>query len=309
MGLSVVYHSVVSLFLMMAVGFYSRRKNIINEEVNKGLVNILVQIALPCMIFTSFLNVPGSAVKDNVMRTVYYSLGAYVLMGVLSQALLWPVKKDKKTILHFANVFVNTGYVGFPILDALYGPEGIVYGSIFNTFFIILVWTYGVILFKGRLRGRELLLELKNALLNPSIPAVGLGLLLMFTGIKIPEAVLATARGIGNLTIPLSMLVIGSTLSTVKLKTYWREWTVYYGALVKLIVIPLTVYLAFSWIETSSLAVKTVLIMSALPASAMTSILADAFDKEKEYAALVVSVTTLLSLFTVTFFVGYLLEG
>jgi len=103
------------------------------------------------------------------------------------------------------------------------------------------------------------------------------------------------------------MMIIGFTLSKVKYKEYLRDWTVYYGVLVKLVVLPLIIYLAALPVGITSIAVKTVIIMSALPASAMTSIFADAFDREKEYAALVVSATTLLSLITITFFVGFLL--
>ena len=306
-GTSVVLNSIISLFIMIMAGLYGHRREILSEEINKGLINILIQIALPCMVFCSFLNTYGSEVKENVIKTVWYSLGAYILMGAASFLLLLPVKKDKRTILHFANIFVNTGYVGFPVLNSLYGSEGVVYGSIFNMFFVIFVWTYGISLYKGDLRLREFKCELKNALLNPSIIAVGAGLLVMFLNIQIPDAIIAAARGIGNLTVPLSMMIIGFTLSKVKYKEYLRDWTVYYGVLVKLVVLPLIIYLAALPVGITSIAVKTVIIMSALPASAMTSIFADAFDREKEYAALVVSATTLLSLITITFFVGFLL--
>src|SRR5690554_7047202 len=106
---------------MILIGVYARRRNIITDEMSKGLVNILIQIALPCMIISSFLHTYDSTIKANVLRTVYYSLAAYSLMAAVSFLLLLPVKKDKKTILHFANVFVNTGYVGFPILNSIYG--------------------------------------------------------------------------------------------------------------------------------------------------------------------------------------------
>lgn len=307
MDIAVVSDSIIALFIMILVGIYGQRKNIITEEINKGLVNILIQIALPFMVLSSFLYTFDNIIKENVVKTIYYSLGAYLLMGVVSYLLLWPVKNDKKIILHFANVFVNTGYVGFPILNAMYGPEGVVYGSIFNIFFVLFVWTYGIILFKGRLTVSELMQELKKALLNPSILAVCVGFLIMFLNIKIPGVIISTSRGIGNLTGPLSMMIIGCILSKVKIKIYLRDWTVYYGAMIKLIIIPMIIYLVALLIGTSSIAINTVIIMTALPASAMTSILADAFDKEKEYATFVVSITTLLSLFTILFFIMYVL--
>lgn len=308
MDVSVVIESIVSLFIMILVGIYARKRNIITDEINKGLINILIQIALPFMIVSSFLNTYNTIIKTNVIKTVYYSLAAYILMAVISYLLLKPVKNDKKTILHFANVFVNTGYVGFPILNSMYGPEGVVYGSIFNMFFVLFLWTYGIVLFKGHLNAEERKQERKKVLLNPSILAVCAGLVIMSFNIKLSGAIIYATRSIGNLTGPLSMMIIGGILSKVKIKKYLRDWTVYYGVVVKLIIIPMIIYLASLLTGYSSIVINSVVVMTALPASAMTSIFAESFDKEKEYAAFIVSVTTLLSLFTVILFIRYVLH-
>lgn len=305
---SVVIESIVSLFIMILVGVYARRKNIITDEINKGLVDILIQIALPFMIISSFLHTYDSTIKANVIKTAYFSLGAYILMAVISSLLLKPIKNDKRTILHFANVFVNTGYVGFPILNSMYGPEGVVYGSIFNMLFVLFIWTYGIVLFKGRLKAEEIKQELKKVFLNPSILAVCAGLVILSFDLKLPSAIIFASRGMGNLTGPLSMIIIGGILSKVKIKKYLRDWTIYYGVAIKLVIIPMIIYLASLLVGSSSIVINTVIIMTALPASAMTSIFAESFDKEKEYAAFFVSATTLLSLFTVILFIRYVLQ-
>jgi predicted permease len=282
------------------VGVYGSKRNIITAKINKGLVDILIKIALPFMILSSFIYTYDDTIKANVTKTFYYSISAYIIMITVSYLLLLPIKDDRKTILHFANVFVNTGYVGFPILNSVYGSEGVIYGSIFNMFFVILLWTYGLILFKGNFRKEDLKTELKNILLNPSIAAVCLGIIIMVFNIKLPGYLLSSIKSIGNITGPLSMLIIGVILSNVKVKSFLKDWTIYYGITVKLIIIPAIVYLFSLLAGSSSKVINAVIIMSAMPASAMTSILAESFDKEKEYAAVIVSVTTLLSLVTVT---------
>ena len=149
--MTAIINSVISLFIMILVGLYGAKRNIINDKLNKGLTDILIQIALPFMIVSSFIFSYDETIKDNIIKTFYYSLLAYILIIILSYLVLIPVKENKKTVLHFANVFVNTGYIGFPILNAIYGPEGVIYGSIFNMFFVILVWTYGIMLYEGKL--------------------------------------------------------------------------------------------------------------------------------------------------------------
>ncbi|MDD3174027.1 MAG: AEC family transporter [Herbinix sp.] len=240
----IIIESIISLFTMIIVGIYGAKKKIITSQINKGLIDILIQIALPCMILSSFIFTYDDAIKTNVVKTFYYSIAAYILMILSSYLLLIPIKNEKKTILHFANVFVNTGYVGFPILYSIYGNEGIVYGSIFNIFFVILVWTYGVILYKGNLQKNDLKQEIKKILLNPSILAVCAGIILMILNLQLPDALLFSIKSIGNITGPLSMIIIGVIISDVKIKKYIKEWTIYYGVFIKLILIPLIVYLS-----------------------------------------------------------------
>jgi predicted permease len=102
------------------------------------------------------------------------------------------------------------------------------------------------------------------------------------------------------------MLIIGVILSNVKIKHHLKDWNVYYGILIKLVIIPAVIYFIFFMTGESSKSVYSVIIMTAMPASAMTSILAEVYDKEKEFAAIIVSATTLISLITVPVLVNLL---
>lgn len=299
MNFTAITHSVVSLFIIILVGFYGSKKKIITPELNKGLTDILIKIALPFMIVSSFMFSYDDSIKYNVIKTFYYSLGAYAVMAAVSYIMLTPVKGEKRTVLHFANIFVNTGYVGFPILNSVFGAEGVIYGSIFNVFFVIFVWTYGIMLYSGNLEKGYLKKEIKSLLMNPSIIAVVIGIILMLFEIKIEGALLTSIKSIGSITGPISMFIIGVILSNIKLKKYLKDWTIYYGILIKSVIIPVVIYLLSLMLKDSSKAVYSIVIMTAMPASAMTSILAENFNKEREFAAIIVSATTLISLLTV----------
>lgn len=301
--MSAITESVVSLFIIILVGVYGSRKEIITAVLNKGLTDILIKIALPFMIVSSFMFTYDYTIKSNILKTFYYSLGAYAVMAAVSHILLMPIKNDKKTVLHFANVFVNTGYIGFPVLYSIFGSEGVIYGSIFNMFFVIFLWTYGIMLYKGKLDKGYLKREIINLFFNPSIIAVVVGIVIMVFNIEIKGALLSSIKSIGNITGPLSMFIIGVILSNIKIKKHLKDWTVYYGIAIKLIIIPAIIYFISLFLGDSSKVVYSVIIMTAMPASAMTSILAENFNKEKEYAAIIVSATTLISLITVPLFI------
>ncbi len=284
---------------MILVGFYGNKHKIITAQMNKGLADILIQIALPFMIVTSFIFTYDKAIQANVVKTFYYSFIAYLLLIAISYLLVFFIKEDKKTILHFANVFPNTGYVGFPILLSIYGPEGVIYGSIFNLFFVIFLWTYGLMLFKKNSKKENLGAELKKVLFNPSIIAVFIGIIIMIFHIELPRALLSAMTSMGSITGPLSMMIIGGILAEAKIVNYLKDWTIYYGLGTKLIIIPLFIYFIFSYLRGPSKVIHCLILMSAMPASAMTSILAESFDMERDYAAVLVSLSTLLALVTV----------
>ena len=300
MEVYIIFESVLSLFFMILIGVYGCKRKIITAAINKGLIDILIQLALPCMILSSFIYTYDDTIKTNVLKTFYYSFAVYFITIVLSRFILLPVKRNKNTILHFSNVFVNTGYIGFPVLYSVYGAEGVIYGSIFNMYFVIFLWTYGLLLFKGRLEKNSLIEELRKIVFNPSIIAVCAGIIIMIFDLKIPAPLLSSIKSVGSISSPLSMIIIGVILSTANLKRYIHDWTLYYGLATKLIIIPVIIYVISLFLGETSKAVNTVIIMSSMPASAMTAIFAESFDKEKEYAAVVVSLSTLVSLFTIT---------
>ncbi|MCR1951661.1 MULTISPECIES: AEC family transporter [unclassified Clostridium] len=291
----IVFNKIIALFLIILIGVYGTKKNIINEGVNRGLRRILLEITLPLLVINSFSFTFNEGMGRNVISAFIYSVLFMILGGIISFILLKPFKGEKKKILHFANFFSNCGFIGFPIINSIFGAEGVVYTSIFNMVFTIFLWTYGVMIFSDKLSKENI----KKVLLNPSIIAVYIGIPIMIFNIKLPIAILDTTKIVGDMTAPISMIIVGSILAKVKIKSIFKEVSVYYGALIKLIVIPLAIYMIKLIIKDNSNVIDTMIIIQAMPAAAMTSIFAADFDKEKEYGAIVVFVTTLLSIVTI----------
>ena len=303
MDLSVIVNGVISLFLIILVGVYAAKKRIITKEINKGLTNILLKITLPCLVVSSFIFDLSDELKDNIIRCFIYSPLVLIISIVISYILLIPIKGEKKIIIQFANVFSNCGFIGFPIVFSIYGNEGVIYASIFNLFFTAFLWTYGVILFNGKMK-RE---DIKKVLLNPAIVAVFIGLIIMIFGFDIPTVLSSTLDLVGNMTSPLSMIIVGVILGNAKIISYLKDKTIYYSAFLKLIIMPCILILISKLLKDTSLVIKTLIIVTAMPAAAMTSILAESFDKESEYSAVIVFITTLFSVITFPILLNFIL--
>lgn len=291
----IILNKILGLFLIILIGVYGTKKEIITEEVNKGLRKILLEITLPLLIVNSFTFTFDDSMKKNVFMAFIYSAIFMLIGGIISYVFLMPLKSEKKKILHFANVFSNCGFIGFPLINSIYGAEGVVYTSIFNMIFTIALWTYGVMIFTNSISKENI----KKVFVNPAVIAVYIGIIIMVFKISLPTFIIDTTKIVGDMTAPISMIIVGSILSKVKIKDIFKEISIYYGALIKLIIIPSILYLISLLIKDRSNVINTLIILQGMPAAAMTSILAADYNKEKEYSAIVVFVTTLLSMFTI----------
>lgn len=290
-----VADTVASLFLIILIGIYATKKNILTDELNKGLRALLLQITLPLLIINSFSFSFNEGMGQKIFLSFIYSVVAFIIAGIISKLTLIKVKGEKNKILHFANVFSNCGFIGFPIINSIYGAEGVIYTSIFNMVFSIVLWTYGVMLFSDSFSKKDI----KQVLLNPGVVAVYIGIPMILFNIQLPKAIFDATKIVGDITAPLSMLIVGNILSKVKIKAIFNSWTIYYGAFIKMILIPLGMYLFSILIKDKSTAINTIILLEAMPAAAMTSIFAADFNKDKEYAAIIIFITTLISIITI----------
>ena len=303
MDLTVIINKVISLFLIMIIGVYGNKRKIITPTINKGLTNILLEITLPCLVVSSFIFDMDDELKNNIIKCFIYSPIVFIITILISYIALFPIKSDKKIIMQFANVFSNCGFIGFPIIYSIFEGEGVIYASIFNMFFTIALWTYGIILFNGNIDKKDF----KKVFLNPSIIAVIIGLIIMIFNISIPEVLYSTLDLVGVVTSPLSMIIIGVILGSSNILNYLKDYTIYYSSILKLIVLPFILIIISKIINDNSIVTKTLIIITAMPAAAMTSILAEKFDKEKEYSAVIIFITTLFSLITFPLLLKFIL--
>lgn len=296
---STVTNSVISFFLVMLVGIYGSKRKIITDEINTGLSEILVRICLPMLILSSFLVSYDEQVKINVYKSFLYSSLIFLLTIIISYIFVLPVKGEKKGILHFANIFTNTGFMGIPLLQMIYGPEGVIYGASYNVIFNLFLWTYGLALFKGSDSKESIFKKITSSLMNSCILALSIGLIVLTFSLKVPEVIASTAKLVGGLTGPLSMLIVGVYVSKINFKEYLKDWTVLYGILTKLIIIPVVAILISKFLWDINLILKSILIQVAMPTATLGSIFAQKYDKLPDYTTVLIMIITICSVITI----------
>lgn len=303
MQFSVVINQILTLFLMIFVGYIIDRKGIINEKINQGLSELLVDVTLPALIISSMMLKINSKLITNIKIIsllpiiIYFCIIIFVTFFTKSLS----ISNQRKTAFKFLLVFSNVGYMGYPVLNAIYPEYGIFYGVIANISYNILMWTYGVYIFVKD-KSIEEQLQLKQVL-NNGVIATGIGFILLITGYQLPLPIAGALESIGNMTFPLSMLILGSSLTNIKFKRIFSNKYVYLLSGLRLLLIPSLIFLTLKQFGLPTIINNVIIVLFAMPAAANSVIFAEKFDGDREFASQGVFLTTLLSLFTIPLFI------
>lgn len=290
-----VLNQVIILFIILVVGFVAGKFNILDSTGTRKLSEVLLYVSSPMMILNSFFIEFSKDRMVNVLWIVGTGMGMFVVSILLSKLIYGRFEDKIVPVLRFTAIFSNCGYIGLPFINSLFGSEGVFYGSFYIVTFNAVLWTYGYMLYGGKGSAGQII---KKLLVSPSIIALYVGLVVFLFSIPVPEPVKGAVKAVGDITMPLSMLIIGGVMSTTKLHTVFSDWRVYLSSFIRLIFMPL-LYSALAYIAGVPTLPAAVLVTAlAMPAAANTTIFAELFDKDSVFASKCVTVSTLLSIIT-----------
>ena len=290
-----IINQVLVLFSIMIVGYYARKRNIIYDEINKGLTQILLRITLPMLIVSSFNFTYSPELMGNMAVVFLASFFIFIVLIIINKVLFFMFENDKKAVLKFMTVFSNAGFIGFPILLSVYGKIGVLYGAIFNINFNLFIWTYGLSLYTGE-KGLK---NIKGLIINPGILAVIIGVVRVAFSIPVPSVIQGTLEMVGNMTTPISMIIIGAMLTEVKVKDIVKDLSLYYAIIIKLGVVPFVTMIIMRLLSIDPIIANTIIILEAMPTGTLCAIFAENTNNAPEYASKVVFITTLFSVITI----------
>ena len=340
----VMLQQMIVMFLMMAVGYLCYRRQILTEEVSKKVSAIVVKVANPCMILSSALTDQQMQGKE-LVQTLAIVVMMYVFLLVMAQLLprILCIQKESRGAYAAMTVFANIGFMGFPVLAAMYGNGALLYGAVFQIPFNILIYTYGVAVLtrkpgacakteqdvkaepngktgerqdaqgitaavngkseniengseqQGKLQGT---VEIVKKIFNIGVIACIAAMLLYFLQTPVPSFLQAFITNLGNLTAPLSMMIIGASLAQMPLKELFLDKKLLLFSLVKLLLLPAVWMIMVNRVAEQEILRGVCLVMMATPAGSMTAMLAQQYGGDYETASRGVALTTVLSVIT-----------
>lgn len=285
------------MLLLMLTGWIIRRVGIVTKEGRKCLTDLILYVILPCNIVRAFVNEAGSVngLGGALGQVLLLSILIQILCSVMGYICYRGMKDGEKQVYQYATVCSNAGFMGNPLTEAVFGDMGLLYASIYLIPQRIVMWTAGVSYFNQGENRKGLI---KKVLVHPCMIAVYIGMFLMLTGIPLPGFLDKTVSALSACTTAMTMVYIGTILSDVDWKTMVTGKQIYF-ALLRLVVIPLIVWLPCRWLQVDSLVTGVSVFLAAMPAGSTTSLLAAKYGADEETAARCVVFTTALSVVTV----------
>ncbi|MBP2650629.1 MAG: transporter [Firmicutes bacterium] len=295
MDFTTVMNQVVMIFLIMLVGVWCTKQKILNQEINKGLCDLLINITIPCTIISSFNQELSSRALIEAVYVLIFAFVSHSLSILIGYILYRKYQPPIRKVLWFITMFSNCGFMGFPLLESVFGKIGIFYGSVYLGVANLFTWTFGQIIFTGK----HDVNSLKKALLNPGITAIFIGVVIFFSPVKPPVAVIKVIDMIGLLTTPLAMIIIGVMLAEVNYKELLCGWHIYYGTAVRLLLMPILTIVTLKSLGVGGAVLGVCMMVTAMPAASITVIFAEMFDGDAIFASKIVVVSTALSIITI----------
>lgn len=291
------------LFILMAIGYFCYKKSVITDEVSKKLSAIVVNIANPALVLTGCMGeekMQGSELVQTLVIVVIMYGSLLVLAAFLP--LLLRVEKRSQGTYRAMTVFSNIGFMGFPVISALYGNSALLYASLFMVPYNVLIYTYGISAISTEKKTQEKSVgkaALLGKVLNVGVVACLISIVIYFFNIPLPGFVRTTVTNLSNLTAPLSMMIIGASLATIDLKRLFTDGRLLLFSLIKLIIIPAAGVLLIRQFVSNEIICGVCMVMLATPVGSMTAMLAQQYDGDYEMASKGVALTTILSVATI----------
>lgn len=307
MSVATVLQQIIVIFLLMAIGYVVTKTKILSSNTTREITAFLIAVVLPCVILKAFMKPYDSSEAAPFWWSMLLNSGYFIILIGLSK-ILFPKRrfsdKVKRMQLEYSLVYSNNGFMGLPLLMALFGSSVAFYAgaqvAIGNAF----MWSHGVGIFK-KARGEQI--SLISVITHPNIVALIVAMFIYFGQIPVPHILSTTIGFVAQINTPLSMMIVGSSIAQINFKGLFTNkelWgiTILRNLLAPAIVIGILL-LVQPYLQLPLMAIMVIIIMAACPVAAMVTMMSKLYDFDEEFPTKAISLSTIVSLGTLPFII------
>lgn len=291
-----VLNQVLVMFILIIIGYIAFKLKLVDITGNRQMTNILLYIIAPLVIIDAYQMKYNQTLATNLL--IAFGLGVVSHLIAIGISYLFVRKKGNEAnapIERFAIIYSNCGFMALPLVSALFGAEGVFYASAYMTIFNLLSWTHGYIMMSGKADKSTL----KSAFLSPVILSVGVGLLLFFLKIPLPDVVKTSVSYMASLNTPLAMLVTGINLAQTDIFSAFKQLRCYYVMFLSCLLVPITAICVYLFLPLPQNIVLVNLVSTACPCAVTTILFSTKFGRDSAYASKILTLSNITSIVTI----------
>ena len=298
-----VLEQLLLMGVLIALGLYLNKSGKINKEAENGIAELTIDIAFPALIFTNivkdfdlsmfrqYLIVPLSSLLITVI--------SIVIIFIITRSLNYSQREQEE--FTFVSIFSNNIFIGAPICLALFGAQGLILAILYDFGMQLILWTIGIWLLKDS--GQNAESHFLSNIFSPPIVGLLLGLVVVFSGLSLPQSVINITDSVGAITVPLAMIFIGLQLAKSSFAEVLGNKKIYLLSFLRLLFFPFMVYFGLGLLEISSLLRGVMTIEAAMPVFASSSVIMEKYGHKSDFASAAIFATIVFMAITLPIFI------
>lgn len=271
--------------MLIIIGIILRKTRVIDDRIQTGLSNILLKTVLPFNVIASsqyeYSNEMVRSLGAVAISAFCYYLFALIFMVHITKHM--KIQEKERIVLILTSIFANTGFVGFPLMQSIYGGQGLLLAACYTMIFNVFMYSYGEHLISGKK------INVKNLLMNPVSTATIIAVILFILPWRMPQAVTDSIKLYGDMTVPMAMVIVGSTLATVDIQKLFTDKYSYVCSAFRMVIFPGimlgAMVLLRQFISISPVTASTIVLMTGLPCGSVAVIYSERYDCAPKFAA------------------------
>ena len=298
----------MTLFAIVIVGYMAGKLGYLGGDFDRQLSRLVINITCPALILSSAMT---GTLPDRrfILPLLLISVITYAILT--GAAFLLPrymtKKKADEGAIGFALMFGNVGFMGYPVVASIFGHEAVFYAAVLNVVNTFAVFTIGSILITGKSEVEGSHFQKKVLYSTPMLAAYLTMAIVALEINNIPEVISQPLTMLGNITVPAALLIIGSSMSNLPLRSLLGNGSVYATTLMRLVVVPLAMYYLCRTLGFSETVVNINTVVIAMPVATYGTILCLRHEKDASLMTEVNFITTLCSMLTIPLLVMFFL--
>ena len=303
-----VFVQLIVLFALIAVGYAMKKLHIMDEDFDAKFSSLVLNTALPALILASVLAADELPSTAEILQTILFSCLAFVVLiiAALVVTAILRVPVGQRGTFRFMLIFGNTGFLGYPVVTAIFGQEALIYACIYNLPFNLICFSLGVwLIVSDNDYGVKVKMKPQDFLSTCNVCCI-IVIVLALLGIHDVPVLGDALDVLGDMTTPSTLLIVGSSLANLAPRELLGTPRLWAAALCRLLLMPALTWLALSPLLSGQL-LQMLVILAGMPVATNGTILSYRYGGNPKIMAQGTFLTTVLSLATLPLIAAVLL--